>query len=142
MVKLLAAILLATGLQGQIITPKWLDARAKHWAAVLHLEDWETHVSTVRRAELDNGLVAQSGWDVHRKLFTIVVIDERDWMDAAKVLPMLKARTPRTIRRETDESICHEFVHLRLSDLGVKDKDVEEATVVRITAALMRKGQL
>jgi hypothetical protein len=122
------------------VKQSWLDARAKYWAGVLRLNDWEIQVQTARIEEIPPDTAGASVIVKRSHSFLILVLDPQDYGKLAVELgaPQLRGRA---IRRDIEDTIIHEQIHLRLSEFAAaSDEDLrsaEEMTVVRLTSALL-----
>ena len=123
------------------VTQKHLDSVVKYWQGVLSLQDWEIRAHTVRLVDLDEGTLGVSRRDPNFRVMQIGVLDPRDYAEAVVSMGLV-SKTDKEIRRDIDDTILHEIVHLRLRELVQADVneigDAEEVTVNRITSALER----
>ena len=115
------------------------QADVEAWTAVWQkregLQNWKISVRIVRRAELPPGVVGDVYW-------------RNDWLDrrpsadirvlCAEDLEGLFGETPAVARRESEETVVHELMHLVLSPLEIRNSPVQKREVEVLTETFAR----
>lgn len=122
------------------LSQKQLDRWVSHWQHILTLDDYRITVQAAPLEEFKPGTIGESRTQTAMKRLDIRVLRPEDYRKVADGSPSVPTEDA-AVRRDIEDTIVHELVHLRLRELvQAAPNDIpaaEELAVDRITKALL-----